>query len=76
MTYIISALMKAQTTFQSLSRSLLLQALVINICALIVITRYIGNFSTYVDIGYQSYCIHYLKVEYVRVKTLPQRHIL
>ena len=35
-----------------------------------------GNFSTYIDIGYQSYCIYYLKVEYVRVKTLPRRNIL
>ena len=24
-----------------------------------------GNFSTYIDIGYQPYCIYYLKVGYV-----------
>ena len=34
-----------------------------------------GNFSTYIDIGYQPYCIYYLKVVYVGVKTLPRRHI-
>ena len=39
-------------------------------------TRYIGNFSTYIDIDYQSDCIHYRRVEDLRVKTLPRRHIL
>ena len=32
-----------------------------------------GNF---IDIGCQSYFIHYLKVEYVHMKTLPWQHML
>ena len=72
LTYIISALTKAQADFQSL----LFQALVINICALIIIAGISVNLVLYINIGYQSYCIYYRKVEYVVVKTLCWRYRL